>query len=750
MNEYGCYMNEYGDYLWTNNPKPNWIYIPEIKNPSEMLSRKTSLKPTLTPAPTPAPTPTITPSPIPTPTPSPVPSPSPTPTQKRFYSINITDESETIIDREYNYEIMHDKANGEYIAYNEEGEKVYHIYNDGSTSFAFNYGNKRLIIHTNDKMTIDTIPANNFTINADNGRTYFIENGKIFKSYAYKDGEVLNHYYYDENGMKYKAVHPDGNIYFYDENGETKHIYPDGLVSFKTEANGDFCISKNNTYVLYRNDGSTAESGTYQINENGDYICKSDNGATLQRDKDGHLITSIDVNGNVKHNDYQDGRQISNINGRITYSKIGHIEYDEESYNKILSTLNGIEENMLDKGCLNIESAINSFPDSYSGSNIGSVRNNMKCHISLIKSLSEMTNYSLLAYQICDVELKNGLFLLVNSIFGEENTQLADNFKNIIKNSIEDRDNDKIMEYKKETDFDVISKNALAVKQKEDDDGNIWYMNQNQIVVGVKGDNFKLKYSGEDFTVKFENGMAIVKDSKGNALSIFGDYNIDSEQFGGNQMQLQDSYNNSYVNDVISKYFPTATMEEKMALLNKATDKGCGYTAITDFVFEHFKGNEKEFYETFGYPMYEIRRGSSTNNESFSIDYNYEPVILDLFCKVNGKQIEGAYNIEETIKCAMGTSEDDIEKLINSLSSERNVTFDNVSNEIKFYADCHYNLYNLNGVLYLHDGGAHGMVGVGYTENGKPLVSSWGKKFIYEPSNPMYNRYYGTTLSSSN
>ena len=43
-----------------------------------------------------------------------------------------------------------------------------------------------------------------------------------------------------------------------------------------------------------------------------------------------------------------------------------------------------------------------------------------------------MTNYSLLAYQTCDDSLKDGLKLLIDSLFNENDKNLGDKFKSIV------------------------------------------------------------------------------------------------------------------------------------------------------------------------------------------------------------------------------------------------------------------------------------------------------------------------------
>lgn len=118
-------------------------------------------------------------------------------------------------------------------------------------------------------------------------------------------------------------------------------------------------------------------------------------------------------------------------------SKFNHIEYDEDAYTAILNGLNSVDGSSISSACSDIESTVNSFPDSYS-CNIGEVGSSIEENISLISSLSKMVNYSLLAYQSCDEALIDRLYSLVDSLFGDSDTSIGDFYKSIIRSSIEE------------------------------------------------------------------------------------------------------------------------------------------------------------------------------------------------------------------------------------------------------------------------------------------------------------------------
>ena len=45
-----------------------------------------------------------------------------------------------------------------------------------------------------------------------------------------------------------------------------------------------------------------------------------------------------------------------------------------------------------------------------------------------------------------------------------------------------------------------------------------------------------------------------------------------------------------------------------------------------------------------------------------------------------------------------------------------------------------YSLYTMDGKIRRVNGGGHGMIVVGYTDDGRPIVSSWGGKYYLERS----------------
>ena len=698
---------------------------------------------------------TSTPDPTPTPGPTPIPGPTPTSSsgniqtsQARFIEHKNFDGSKTIIDNLNNYTIEYTESTG-YTAYDENGDCVYKIDNDGTAFINIKYynGDKGFLIN-GDPLTIEDI-SKNMCIKSNNGiYDFYLSNGYVEKiNYFNQDGILKQSNHYELNGdYQIEYYNDDGNskIDYYEKNG---NIYK--TVDKSIDGNDEKIVlwgtieNKNVKVILYsdgtcafKSDKPTYLDGTYSYDSSGNIICITDEGDSYYYDSYGNATKRVNKDGSVYIYNIDKDSQIVTKNGHTSYSKINHIEYDEDAYTTILNGLNSVDGSTISNACSDIESAVNSFPDSYS-CNIGEVGSGIADNISLISSLSEMVNYSLLAYQTCDEELRRGLYSLIDSLFGDSDKEIANRFKDAIKNTIEDRNNDGILEYKEDTNFRYLSQNAIVTSTYVDENGNIWYINKNNIVVGIKGENISLDYGEERFDLTYdENGIITLKDSKGKPLNIFGDYNLNSGQFGGDQGGLKDSYNNQYVNDVLSKYFPDSSLEEQVALLDKAVNTGCGHVAVTNLIFKSYEGNEQEFYDTFGFPMYEVKcnKDSSTGDISFSVDFNYEPVIMDLYSEVNSES--GNLDIKSTITTAGGVTPQTVEKLLSNAEKKYNVDFSNIPSENKFYLDYGYSLYESDGTLICMGSSAihHAMIGVGQNEYGQQLVSNGGELCIYEPS----------------
>ena len=187
--------------------------------------------------------------------------------------------------------------------------------------------------------------------------------------------------------------------------------------------------------------------------------------------------------------------------------------------------------------------------------------------------------------------------------------------------------------------------------------------------------------------------------------------------------------------------------------MHKIAEVGCGYAAATNIIFKEYEGREKEFEETFGFPMYTV-------NDAGEIDFNYELMMLKIFNYTWVRDNSGEAIINENVKrdllhlasglsydfddfddflkeygvdCtsksdwhnrfAYWDSDESIENKTKQLSEE---------NEYVIYGGEGYDLYDMEGNRVNIKGEGHYMVIVGYTDDNKPIVTSWGRQYILD------------------
>lgn len=366
----------------------------------------------------------------------------------RFYS-TMENKNNLIIDRENNLKIYDYKEQG-LVAYNKEGEEVYHIYADGTTNIKTNLGYSFM---TDKPITIMDFNKD-MTIELNNGEVYQFKDGKVI---TYKNSSGIKHYIYGENGDYYsfyegkedsKFYYHDGFFYKFSDGKNTQIYYKDQYRLLLLDEDG--------TYRFIENDEE--RMGTYTFDDDLGFVLTDDNNNQEFYDKYGVINKTIDSNGVVCDYDYKnDSQKVTKLNNIVSVSKINHIEYDEEEYEKIIHTLKDIEErNVVEKinnNCSFIEEMIDCLPDRFWMGSINNNKNTIDEHLLLISKLNEMINYSLLAYQSCDESLRDQLYKLVDSLF--EDGKSSSMFKSEINNYIEN--NDGILSFNNSTNFNKLS-----------------------------------------------------------------------------------------------------------------------------------------------------------------------------------------------------------------------------------------------------------------------------------------------------
>ena len=275
-----------------------------------------------------------------------------------------------------------------------------------------------------------------------------------------------------------------------------------------------------------------------------------------------------------------------NINGNISYHKINHIEFDEYTYNKIMTNLINLNESSeanINSSCASIQSIINSFYDHYSGGDIDSIKENISTYLNCINELSENINYSILAYSACDKELIDKANYIIDELFNNDE-KLESRFKSIINDSIEDSNNNDIYTFKENTDFNKLSnelgefsENYKTVKEVVDKyDYNRFCVNKGQMTDDLY---LILTQIGTDYFNRVVNGLA-------NMPKNYDKLVFETTKFEGN-------YSDYDINEKYLEYSDINT--EKIPIHGKKIEfvqvlpKGC--TATEELVYNFAKAN---------------------------------------------------------------------------------------------------------------------------------------------------------------
>ena len=635
--------------------------------------------------------------------------------------------------------------------YDENGIDIFEENDDGSATFFDKQGRKVYQKNADGKIVYKTYNGKNVTIDDtvveydrdsnilrlqyQNGDEEIFTEGKLIEERQIDGEGIIAVTKYNADGLDFYDINQDGTIIYYLNDESVLSLSPDGHYEFDEH------------------------EGTYIIDDEGHIICQDENGNKYEY-KNGWLTKQTKSNGNVLVYDREKNSLKRNINGKARYSMLNHIEYDEEEYDRIMKTMIKIYDEYpqtINNKFNNVQEITNQFTDDYSSVEIWNLGAKINDDIKEIELLKENINYSLLAYQTCDEEIKESVDKLIDKLFDDNESLMAQTFKDYINPTIEDANKDKILEYKASTNFRDIYNNAIPVYTYKDKNNNVWYFSGNKKLLDVQGDNLSINYGGEEFSVSFDKktGVAVLKDSNGKPLNIFGDYNIESGQYGGNQGDFKYHalalLENEAMNDIFNHYFPNATPEEKEAYLEKICNNGCGFIAITNALFKKMEGYELEFYKKFGYPMYNVVCDEYGNG--ITVNYNYEPVALELYCNIyNTDSISEIYKndyvyfstpIIKSTFISGGTSVEKRKQMEEFLKNEYDLDLYNsqYSDEsVTYFADMGYNLYTMDGELYLSYGGPHAMIEIEKIDENRRIVSTWGRKMICE-SIPEYQDY---------
>ena len=169
---------------------------------------------------------------------------------------------------------------------------------------------------------------------------------------------------------------------------------------------------------------------------------------------------------------------------------------------------------------------------------------------------------------------------------------------------------------------------------------------------------------------------------------------------------------------------------------NNLNHNGCGYAAVTNCIFEYYskqENGEQLFMEKFGFPMKDLN-----GNYTFNLLITY---IFSKYSDYNNPQGLNQDTLKKVLASCMNSK--DSSKNVNlKISNNQKITPQNIDDHLR--NGDQVVLLGWNVPVYVLDSngkvertqicGGHGMVITGVTEDGKYIVSTWGKKAIVDPA----------------
>lgn len=231
----------------------------------------------------------------------------------------------------------------------------------------------------------------------------------------------------------------------------------------------------------------------------------------------------------------------------------------------------------------------------------------------------------------------------------------------------------------------------------------------------------------------------------------------DPGYYGGNQMVFRpmDAEERAEMYEIFKRNHPDIELsdEEFQNYLSKMSNEACGYVALCNTIFQEYEGREAEFEATFGFPMYDENHRP-----------NYIPLEMDLYSQMDNIDPSGNPDLWRDYNPDLdgpesdydywndstgpGTNRFELEYYLETYMLQHGVNVEVNTDPIvtpELYDNIvasgqQVNVLLLNGDLYNMDGtvaqaiGGHWMTVTGVTEDGKYLVSSWGKQYYIDPS----------------
>ena len=245
--------------------------------------------------------------------------------------------------------------------------------------------------------------------------------------------------------------------------------------------------------------------------------------------------------------------------------------------------------------------------------------------------------------------------------------------------------------------------------------------------------------------------VRVIKSYKKNNPIIYDE----DGHYGGDQGSPYDRrYDpNSNFAWIVRKYYPDMSGDEIIDYLLKLNSEGCGYVALANTFFNNYCGSEKEFEETFGFPMYREENGTKIFNvDDFVVDFyasqdNHFGLVLPQwsfdtiipFVDVSNVQGLGTRNYSRKYRFERYLGAHGIDVAVDSgelIGIEGTVdNYEKYKNQGDIIVDILPTvLEDQAGHEVDYDFPEHIMAVTGTTEDGRLIVSSWGGKYYVDPT----------------
>ena len=199
----------------------------------------------------------------------------------------------------------------------------------------------------------------------------------------------------------------------------------------------------------------------------------------------------------------------------------------------------------------------------------------------------------------------------------------------------------------------------------------------------------------------------------------------DSGSYGGAQGSAQNKYKDEDIQVIVRKYYPELSDKEVQKLLKQMNSEGCTYVAVCNTIFKEYVGREDEFEKTFGFPMHKDG------------DLNYDALIVDYYCSKDTEESVRFDNIELVEeRWEAYLKEHDVDVDVVSRLKVTPETYDEIVSGGQLIVSVRpLNLEDEQGNIVDGRDCGHAMTVTGVTEDGRYIVSSWGKVYYVDPKN---------------